>query len=227
MKTITLTPLSLLLLFAMAGTARAQLYNGNFETGDFSGWTEFNTVNGGTSVYQVVQFDTAGTGTPSYAAEFEAGEVSGGIGGGGLGQGAGIYQNVSLGAGTLNIFLDIAALSPANQADAGTFQLLVDGNVVASDAMGAIGFNQTLRSTLSYSGNITAGTHQIAVDIRRGYGTEYPDTPYEFLDNITLTGTAVPEPNAALLFAMAGVCVIPMRAIAKRRKLKSVCDSQF
>lgn len=214
MKTSTLTQLSLLLVFAIAGTARAQLINGNFETGDFTGWTEFNTPNGGTGIYQVTQFDTAGTGTPSYAAEFEVGEVSGTIGGGGLGQGAGIYQYVPLGAGTLTISLDIAATSDNNNADAGTFQLLLDGNVVASDAMGPIGVNQTFHSMLDYSGSIAAGTHQIAVDIRRGYGIG--GTP-EYLDNITLGGTAVPEPNAAILFALAGVCVIPIRAMAKRR----------
>lgn len=237
MKTTPLTQLALLLLFAMAGTARAQiLINGNFETGDFTGWTEFNTVGGstpygqeagGTSVYQVVQFDTAGTGTPSYAAEFEVGEVSGVIGGGGLGQGAGIYQDVTLNAGTLNISLDIAATSPANSADAGTFQLLLDGNVVASEDLGGIDVGQVIRSTLDYSGNITSGTHQIAIDMRIGYGTEYGDTPFQYLDNVTLSGTAVPEPNAALLFALGGFIVIPIRAIAKRRAAKSNCNFQF
>ena len=215
MKTTALMLLSPLLLFAMAVAAPAQLINGNFETGDFTGWTEFNTSAGGTSVFQVAQFDTAGTGTPSYAAEFEVGEVSGGIGGGGLGQGAGIYQNVSLTAGLLNLSLDIAATSPGNNADAGTFQLLLDGNVVASQPMGPISFNQTIRSTLDYSGNVTAGTHQIAIDIRRGYGTESPDTPFEYLDNVTLGGTAAPEPSAALLFAIGGVFSIT----AIRKKL--------
>ncbi len=216
----------------MARTARAQqLHNGNFETGDFSGWTEFNTVGGstpfgqeagGTALYQVGAFDTAGTGTPSYAAEFEVGEVSGVIGGGGSGQGAGIYQNVLLRSGQLNIFLDIAATSGGNNADAGTFELLLDGNVVASDPMGGIGFNQTIRSTLDYSGNITAGTHQIAVDIRRGYGTG--STPVEYLDNITLGGTAVPEPNAALLFTLGGGFSIA--AIRKKTRAQQFCATK-
>lgn len=216
MKISTSTFLAPLLVFAMAGATQAQLINGNFETGDFTGWTEFNTVGGstpygqeagGTVLYQVVQFDTAGTGTPSYSAEFEVGEVSGVIGGGGLGQGAGIYQYVPLNAGQMNISLDIAAVSPSNNGDAGTFELLVDGNVVASNPLGGIGYNQTIRSTLSYSGVITAGTHQIAIDIRRGGGTEYPDTPFEYLDNVTLNVTPVPEP-ATTLFMPVGVIAL-------------------
>jgi len=132
--------------------------------------------------------------------------VSGIVGGGGLGQGAGITQNVVMGTGLLNIFLDIAALSPGNNADAGTFELSLDGNVVASDALGGIGYNQTIRSTLSYSGSVDAGSHAIAIDIRRGYGCEYPDSPFEFLSNITLSGTAVPEPGTyGVLTALSGL----------------------
>jgi len=225
-----ISPLVLLLpswFFAMAGTTQAQLINGNFDTGDFTGWTEFNTIGGstpygqeagGTSAYQVVLFDTAGTGTPSYSAEFEAGEVSGVVGGGGLGEGAGIYQYVPLVSGQLNIALDIAATSPGNNADAGTFELLLDGNVVASNPLGVIGYNQTIRSTLSYSGMTTAGTHQIAIDMRRGYGTEGSDTPYEYLDNIGLSVTPVPEPNAMLLFALGTLLVTPIMASAGRRR---------
>jgi hypothetical protein len=197
-----------IVFLTVAGSTRAQLINGGFETGDFTGWTYFNTVGGstpygieggGTSAFQVTLYDTAGTGVSSDSAQFEVGETSGIIGGGGLGQGAGIYQNVTLGAGQLNISLAIAATSSGNNADAGTFELLLDGKLVASDAFGGISVGQTPRSTLSYSGTIAAGTHQIAVDMRRGYGTEGGDTPYEYLDNIVISGTAVPEPTTALL----------------------------
>ncbi len=195
----------------VAGSTQAQLINGDFETGDFTGWTYFNTVGGNTPfgiasgttlAFQVVPFDTAGTGTPSDSAEFEVGEASGIIGGGGLGQGAGIFQDVSLGAGQLNISLAIAATSSGNNADGGTFELLLDGSLVASHAFGGIGFGQTLRSTLSYSRTIAAGTHEIAIDMRRGYGAGTGNTPYQFLDNITIGGTAVPEPTAALLTSL-------------------------
>jgi hypothetical protein len=211
MKISSLKCLLPMFLFAVAGTTQAQLVNGNFETGDLTGWTLFNTAGsntpygvaqGGTAVAQVVQFDTAGTGVPSYGAEFEVGETAGVVGGGGLGQGAGIYQYVPLDAGQLNISVDIAATSPGNNADAGTFELLLDGNLVASDALNGISVSQTLRSTLSYSGTVAAGTHQIAIDMRRGYGMGYGNTPYQFLDNVVLTGMAVPEPAKTLFLSL-------------------------
>ncbi len=211
MKSFCLTYGLPLFLFVVAGTTQAQLVNGNFETGDLTGWTLFNTVGsntphgverGGTAVAQAVQFDTAGTGVPSYGAEFEVGETAGVVGGGGLGQGAGIYQYVSLDAGQLDISVDIAATSPGDNADAGTFELLLDGSPVARDALGGISVSQILRSTLSYSGTVAAGTHQIAIDMRRGYGMGYGNTPCQFLDNIVLTGTAVPEPAATLFLSL-------------------------
>jgi len=193
--------------------AQAQLINGNFATGDFTGWTLFNTPNGGTSVSQVVLFDTAGTGVPVNSAEFEVGETSGGIGGGGLGQGAGIYQYVTLGAGKLNLSLNIAATSEGNNADAGTFQLLLNGNVVSSDAFGSISVNQTIRSTLSYSGTISGGTYQVGVDMLRGYGTEFPNTPYQYLSNIQLSVTPIPEPS---VIAVGGMGLLMLAGFRRR-----------
>ena len=216
MKTSSLKYLLPLFLFAVAETTPAQLINGNFETGDLAGWALFNTVGsntpygverGGTALAQAVSFDTTGTGAPSYGAEFEVGETAGVVGGGGLGQGAGIYQYVPLNAGQLNISVNIAATSPGNNADAGTFELLLDGDLVARDAFGGISVSQILRSTLSYSGTVAAGTHQIAIDMRRGYGMGYGNTPYQFLDNVVLTGTSVPEP-AETLFLCLGLATL-------------------
>jgi hypothetical protein len=211
MKSFCLTCWLPLFLFVVAGTTQAQLVNGNFETGDLTGWILFNTVGsntpygverGGTALVQAVQFDTAGNGAPSYGAEFEVGETAGVVGGGGLGQGAGIYQYVSLDAGQLLVSVDIAATSPGDNADAGTFELLLDGNPVARAALGGISISQILRSTLSYSGTVTAGSHQIAIDMRRGYGMGYGNTPCQFLDSIVLTGTAVPEPAATFFISL-------------------------
>lgn len=208
-----------LVLLGTGGTANAQLVNGDFETGDFTGWTLISTPNGGSSFTQVGSFDTAGTGTTSDSAIFEVGEVSGGVGGGGLGQGAGISQNVLLLAGQLNVFLNIAATSDGNNADGGTFELFLDGNDVANHAFGGIGVNQILRSTLSYSGTVTAGTHNIAIEMFRGYGTEYPNTPFQYLDNITLSGSAAPEPSATAL-AMLGLAVLAITSARSGHSVK-------
>jgi hypothetical protein len=129
------------------------------------------------------------------------GETSGIIGGGGLGEGGGILQNVLLNAGQINLHADIAATSSGNNADGGTFRLLLDGSAVASHAFGGINVSQTLRSQLNYSSAVTPGTHQIAIEMRRGYGIGINDTPYQFVDNVTLTGSAVPEPSTIALGA--------------------------
>jgi hypothetical protein len=205
----------------LAGSAaQAQLINGNFATGDLTGWTLMDTPNGGTAVVQVVQFDTAGTGVPTYSAEFEVGETSGGIGGGGLGQGAGIFQNVALGAGELKISLNIAATSEGNNADAGTFELLLNGDVVDSDAFGGISVGQIPRSTLSYSGTVTAGTYQIGIDMFRGYGTEYPSTPFQYLSDVQLSLTPVPEPSAMVICG-AGILALAGFRYGRRLPVKS------
>ncbi len=202
MKPAYLKSLIPALLLVVPGVTQAQLINGDFETGDFTGWTLFNDPNGGVGGAQVTLFDTAGTGVPSHSAQFEVGETSGGIGGGGLGRGGGILQDVVLNAGQLTIVLKIAVQSTAgNNADAGTFELLLDGTVVNSHGFGFINPFQTERSSLGFIGTVTAGTHEIAVDMRRGYGIGAGDTPYQYLDNIELRGSAVPEPSTALLLS--------------------------
>src|SRR5262245_65645367 len=99
------TVLCLVLVASVAICARsagaAQLVNGDFETGDFTGWTLFDTAHGGSIATQVISFDTTNTGIPSLGASFAVGQTSGTIGGGGLGEGAGILQNVSRLAGQL------------------------------------------------------------------------------------------------------------------------------
>ncbi|MGA3007565.1 MAG: hypothetical protein ABSE59_06705 [Opitutaceae bacterium] len=177
-------------------TVSAQLLNGDFSTGDFTGWTLFDTANGGIGNPAVVPFDTAGTGTLSNSAMFEVGQINGQIGGG-IAQGGGIFQNVTLGSGILNISLNAAtqAVSDIN-ADDGTFELILDGNVVDTWASGPNldNANQIFRSTLSYSGEINAGVHEVEIEMVRGYGTESGDTPYQYIDNVTLE--VIPEPSA-------------------------------
>jgi hypothetical protein len=193
-------PLFPILVIGIAVSARAQLINGGFQTGDFTGWTFFTTSQGGIGQPQVTLFDTADTGTPSLSAKFEAGQVSGVVTG--TKYGGGIEQNVHLGAGSLTISLDIATDSPGVNSDGGTFELLLDGNVVASHAFGSVAPNQTQWSTLGYSGIVSAGGHDIAVEMLRGSYTQTGETPYQYVDNITLGGAAVPEPSPSLLLPL-------------------------
>lgn len=208
MKSILFASALALVLVGTRGTANAQLINGDFETGNLSGWTFISTSNGVSALTEVGLFDTAGTGTPSDSAIFEVGEGHLVGLGGGLGEGAGLSQNVLLlHSGQLNIFLNIAASSEGNNRDAGTFELFLDGNVVANHAFGEIGMDQTLRSTLSYSGPVTVGAHNIAIEMLRGYEAQTPETPFQYLDNVTLSVTPSPEPSVSAL-AILGMAVL-------------------
>ena len=200
------------LLLAAAGAAQAQLVNGNFATGDLTGWNLFSTPQGGSAITpQVVLFDTAGTGAPVNSAQFEVGQTSFPFGVNGNEEGAGIYQNVSFVSGQLNISLEIAAsdtnpsVGATGNVDAGTFELILDGNVVASDDFGYISVSQTLRSTLSYSGAVTTGTHEITIEMLRNAETVVDDTPYQYLANVSLSVTPVPEPGMLGLLALSGI----------------------
>jgi hypothetical protein len=208
-------------MFMLAGTGRAQLFNGDFTTGDLTGWSISNTVGpmteygletGGTRVAQVVLFDTAGTGMLVNSAQFQVGQTGGEIGASSPPEGIVLYQYVSLSPGWLTMALDIAAYSGSRNGDAGTFQLLLDGNVMATEAMGFIDFHATTRSSLYHEGAITGGTHQIAVDIRRAGGFA-PDTPYEFLANFQIA--VVPEPPVALLAVVGGCVLLLFRRLRK------------
>ena len=74
--------------------------NGDFETGDLSGWTTFTTPNGtlGDGYPQVTLFDTNGDGTASYAAQFWVGQL---VYAPGVYEGGGLFQNVELPAGAI------------------------------------------------------------------------------------------------------------------------------
>lgn len=190
------------LIWASAASSRVLLVNGDFQTGDFTGWTFFTTSQGGVGQATVVSFDTANTGTASDSARFEAGQTSGTVTG--ARYGGGIFQDVTLGSGQLNVSLDIAAESPGLNGDGGTFELLLDGSVVASHTFGSMAAMQPQWSTLSYSGTGAAGVHELRIELLRGSYLQVGETPYQYLDNIRLSGSAVPEPSI-VWFALLGV----------------------
>jgi hypothetical protein len=178
----------LLLLLTLGIRAEAQLINGNFETGDFTGWTLYNEEHGTLGVTNIVVFETI-TGTPSQCAEFEVGksEIINGVV---TGYGGGIKQEVVLNAGQLTISANIAAYhdNPVYNADGGNFVLFLDGAIIATNYFGKILAYQTMRSTLNYSGLVTSGAHEIAIAIRRPWlSTPSVPTPYQFVDNVMLT----------------------------------------
>ena len=202
-----------LILLGSAATGKAGIINGDFQTGDLTGWTTFNTPNGGTDFDDVVLYDVAGTGTPSLSARLEVGETSGPIGGGGLGEGAGIQQAVVTGAGTLTISANIA--TEGGNADTGTFELLLNGKVVSTYAFGGASGS----SSLSYSGSVAAGSNVIAIDARRGYGIGFENTPFQYIDNVVLGGNAVPEPSTLALLVAGAVGLLGIGLRRRRNRM--------
>jgi hypothetical protein len=187
--------------------ASAGLINGDFETGDLTGWTTFVTLHGGlgSEPPAVVLFDTNGDGIASNAARFQVGQVSGNIGGGAPQEGGGVLQSFVTGAGELLISVDIAAEGASN-ASAGLFSLLFDHVVVDTHDFGDIGLSGGLtieRSTLSASTMVTAGSHEMEILMTRGAGIG--GTPYQYLDDVIVSGSAlspVPEPSSITLLGV-------------------------
>ncbi len=184
--------------------AQNLLLNGDFEAGNLNYWTFFATPNGnlGPGLPNVVSFDTAGTGTPSDAAQFQAGEFEFNDATGHTQQGGGFYQAFNCTAGQYVISADVAALDINNfvNGDAGTFSLSIDGTSVANDSLGSINPSQTIRGSLGDTVTLGAGLHIFQFEITRGFldAGGFGNTPLEYVDNLSVT--AVPEPNGLCLF---------------------------
>jgi hypothetical protein len=195
------------------------LVNGDFQTGDLTGWTTFTTADGsnGTGLPDVVSFDTSGTGA-SLAAHFNIGQA---VFVSGQQEGGGIFQDVATGAGTFTITGLLASqdspLGPNSQL--GIFSVLVDGvteqtidlgRSPAADAIVRNSFDVTF-------GIATAGTHEIQFLITRPFTSGLGNSPEQYLDNLTLNGPSpsVPEPSSLALCGLGG---LGLAALARRRR---------
>ena len=196
--------------------AFAQVTNGDFSTGDLTGWSVFTTANGtanGGSPPNVTLFDVTGSGA-SLAAHFKVGQLTFVQG---APEGGGIFQNIFFGASDVVSFsADIAALGgPFTNVAGGNFQMLLDGTVIDSVDFGQIGANAIKRDSLSASENVSAGSHELRFKITRPFLTG--TTPQQYIDNILVVGTlpVVPEPSSAVLLAAGG---LPLAGIVIRRR---------
>ena len=175
------------------------LANGDFETGDLTGWTPFTTTNGtlGFDYPQVVIFDTNDDGTATYSAQFSVGQASNDNL---TKRGGGIYQTVHLAQGDYAISADIAVAfgtpEVGTATQGGLFELLVDGVVVASHNFGYVYVNTTQHSLIASVPITSTGYHEIRVRITRP-GNSAPELN-QYIDNVVLSGDAIstePEPT--------------------------------
>jgi hypothetical protein len=209
------------ILVLSPGTAKADFVNGNFATGDLTGWSVFTTADGtnGAGLPAVVSFNTTGAGA-SNSAKFDVGEVIS------LGaqEGGGLSQVLLLGAGSYTITAAVAAQDDVTgqvNGSAGLFQILMDGTAVGSDDLG--GFtspHQIVRDTLTGGFSLaTAGTHTFDFEITRPFLSGGDATPTQYITDITLGGTSsVPEPSHLGLLILA----IGLTLFLRRRKQRIV-----
>jgi hypothetical protein len=199
------------LAFLNGGVGRAggNFVNGNFATGDLTGWTVFTTTNGtngtlnGTPLPNVVSFNTTGSGA-SNSAHFNVGSISTP----GTQEGGGLMQTVSLAAGSHTLTGNFASQndpSGGNNRDAGTFSVLVDGSTVFSKSLGAFfQSNDVIRGTFDATFSTTAGAHDFEFLITRAFTSDDTSTPQEYLTNLSVTNmSVVPEPASLTLAGVA------------------------
>ncbi|WP_196519563.1 PEP-CTERM sorting domain-containing protein [Nostoc sp. WHI] len=211
-------------LVAFQQVSASPLINGDFETGDLTGWTTFTTPNGtlGEGFPNVVSFDTDNDGISSNSAQFRVGKINFVNN---EYEGGGIFQNVNLSAGDLTISADIASFGGEifNNASGGKFELLFDNVVLDTYDFLGIDANVGEFSFLSSLSNITAGLHEIRFLVTRPFlqgptPTQYDDTPTQYIDDIVISGTAtksIPEPT--LILGLLAIGAVSVSSVRKRQ----------
>jgi hypothetical protein len=191
--------------FALVSMAHAAIVtNGDFATGDFTGWTLFTTPNGslgpsGSGLPAVTSFNVSGAGVQN-AATFNVGEAVFDM----TQQGGGITQTVTLPGGLISFSADVAssALGRLGNLEGGIFDVLIDG--VTKDALdvGQISADSVTRDTLSFTTTESTGAHTLEILITRPFINVTGVTPDQFITNIEISAaTAVPEPATLALLA--------------------------
>jgi hypothetical protein len=170
--------LALAVLGACAASAHAQVVNGGFETGDFTGWTTMNAP-GSQSLYNV---DTAGPHHGSYSAFFGAAVP-----------GDAISQAVATVAGSayyLSFWLDAGALTSA-----GSFVASVNGSPIYTAPSGATSF---AGHTLVFTANAASTLLTFA---------SYNVSDFYTLDDVSVTAVPEPETWALMVGGLAIVAL--------------------
>jgi hypothetical protein len=194
--------------------AQSLLVNGDFQTGDLTGWTQFVTTHGTVGTPGVTLFDTSNTGNPSLSAEFQAGNLLAN----GAQEGGGIYQYFTLSsADNLQFSANAASFAAFPNGEGGQVSVFLDGMLFDNVSFGIMnGVSLTKYSLLSANlPNVSAGQHELEILFTRGVGAA-SYTPIQYVDNVSLSVVQVPEPSSwDLIILGAVICVI----VARRKSL--------
>lgn len=205
--------MSMLALSLVAG-ASAQFVNGDFETGDLSGWTITATSGGTTAIQDVVDFDIDGPGAlgVTKAAQFSVGRQTGVTSGD---HGIMLTQMLSLTAGITYTFeFDWAATRTITNSNSqgGIFSLVVDGAALATQSAGSTsGTNPHYGHLMADFTPTSTGNYSVGAMILRPFTVPSPTTLLQSVDNFT--ADAVPEPATMAVLGL-GVAAL----VRKRRK---------
>ena len=206
------------LMLHIANVNALMITNGDFETGDFSGWNTFTTSNGtlsGASDYSVSGFDVNGDFISSYAAKFSVGydvppcvyvDLCKNYEGGGISQQ--FASNNGIYSFSANIAVENTSIYGGYNRQGGLFSLLIDDIIVDSIEVGVIYAGETLMDELSYTGFLGDGLHTLSFSITREWG---PTTSLnQYLDDVKIT--SVPEPSTMLLISLGLIILIVKRS---------------
>ena len=230
-KNLTKLSYAAVLAVSAVGAAHAApvLTNGNFENG-LSSWTSYTTVNGTiaenpslpgapqTQTASVVSFNVKGTGA-SNALFLNAGKINGPYNSN-PGEGGGIFQSFTTVGGTATFSADIAALytRASGGLGIGLVSVLLDGIVLDSHDFGDVpGGTVTLRSTLGFTTNVSAGTHILSLQATRLFAPAR-GVASQYFDNVSLDVTAVPE-SATWAMMMMGFGLMGASLRYRRRSM--------
>jgi hypothetical protein len=209
-----LAPLALVALIALVAAqagATNLLINGSFQDNDFTGWNLGTTADG-----------TAGQGFPIVtgwplggmnAAKYEVGQVTSN----GLFEGATLSQTFNTSGGMATLSFDWLAMGDGihTNAEGGLFELVLDGNLLASHDVGQIGPNGQFNGVLTATLNLSAGQHTFEIEILRNFLSNPGNTPYQYVTGADVEGnSAVPEPGTLMLL---GSGVVGMAGMLRRK----------
>ena len=157
--------------------------NGDFETGDFSGWTTFVTDNGSIGDAEVSLFSMTQDRNRSEAARFNVGEQVWRR----QQEGGGIFQTFEA-SGPLLVSAEIAAdnLGHGFNYAGGIFTLMVDGVAVARHDFGSVASNSVETATLEGTIHVQPGEHELRILMTRPYLRSPRLSPHQWVDNVMI-----------------------------------------
>lgn len=200
-----ISTLAAIVCLSTASTSFAGLINGDFETGNFNGWTVQNNDGCCGGIPLVTLFDTNNDGISNFAATFDVGRG-----------GATISQTVSLNAGSLIFSANLSSWSNSINADGGTFKVYFDGLLLNQYDFGTNPLTTLYGSLNFFLANVNAGNHVLQIGITRQYAASWGNTPFEYIDDINLSGTsvlAVPEPSTLTLLTVSSLMLLRRKKI--------------